>query len=247
VNNDAGILTGYDHLFVHTVMQSMSERQRHLSLLAFMLTASQCNNAPKEAAAASATLIGWADQPLAGENAVTVNGILAGGLHETAVVAALDIHYTAGSLKLPSDVIPGRLVDTKALGARLLSSDSYAFSQGQMTFEYSLPSLEHFHIQSMTCSQPVDPSMLSIKQPAGLHRSASHIALYNWQTHSWNSIHLTQSTPFTTQNASAYFSLDGRMLVQYVNQTSDFSEIAFSMPLLTVSGILSPSFKDLRL
>ena len=71
----------------------------------------------------------------------------------------------------------------------------------------------------------------------GPHSSASHVALYNWQTNSWDIIHLTQSAPFTTQNAQVYFSPDGRMLVQYVDQPSDFSEIAFTMPSLTVSGI----------
>jgi len=234
VNNDAGIITQYDHLFVHSVGQSLSARQRHLSLLAFMLT-EQCNNPSFETEGSSATLIGWADQPLAGEDNVTVNDIHPGGLHETAVVATLDISYAAGSLTLPADVIPGRLVDTEALGAHLLSSGSYAFAHGQITFEFSLPSLEHFRIQAMALSQPVDPSILPGEQPEGAHGS-SHIALYNWQTNSWQIIHLTQAVPFSTQHAQAYFSPDGRMLVQYVDQASDFSGIAFTMPSLSVTG-----------
>ena len=240
VNGEAGIITEYDHLFVRSVGQSLSAKQRHLSLLAYMLTA-QCNNSSFETEGSSATLIGWADQPLAGENAVTVNDIHPGGLHETAVVAALDFSYATGSLTLPADVIPGRLVNTEALGAHLLLSGSYAFAHGQITFEYSLPSLEHFSIQTMTLSQPVDPSILPGEQPGGAHGGSSHIALYNWQTNSWEIIHLTQSTPFSTQNAQAYFSHDGRMLVQYVDQASDFSEIAFSMPSLTVTGVNTPS------
>ncbi len=240
VNSEAGIITEYDHLFVRSVGQSLSAKQRHLSLLAYMLTA-QCNNSSFETEGSSATLIGWADQPLAGENAVTVNDIHPGGLHETAVVAALDFSYATGSLTLPADVIPGRLVNTEALGAHLLLSGSYAFAHGQITFEYSLPSLEHFSIQTMTLSQPVDPSILPGEQPGGAHGGSSHIALYNWQTNSWEIIHLTQSTPFSTQNAQAYFSHDGRMLVQYVDQASDFSEIAFSMPSLTVTGVNAPS------
>ena len=240
VNSEAGIITEYDHLFVRSVGQSLSAKQRHLSLLAYMLTA-QCNNSSFGTEGSSATLIGWADQPLAGENAVTVNDIHPGGLHETAVVAALDFSYASGSLTLPADVIAGRLVNTEALGAHLLLSGSYAFAHGQITFEYSLPSLEHFSIQTMTLSQPVDPSILPGEQPGGAHGGSSHIALYNWQTNSWEIIHLTQSTPFSTQNAQAYFSSDGRMLVQYVDQASDFSEIAFSMPSLTVTGVNAPS------
>jgi hypothetical protein len=185
-------------------------------------------------------LIGWTDQPLAGENAVTVNDIHPGGLHETAVVATLNMSYATGSLTLPADFIPGRLVDTEALGAHLLSSDSYTFAHGQITFEFSLPTLEHFRIQTMTLSQPVDPSISPGEQPGGSHGS-SHVALYNWQTNSWETIHLTQSIPFSTQNAQAYFSPDGRMLVQYVDQASDFSEIAFTLPSLTVTGVNSLS------
>jgi uncharacterized membrane protein YhaH (DUF805 family) len=241
VQSDAGILTGYDHLFVRSVDQSLSERQRHLSLLAFMLTASQCSNSPLESAGSSATLIGWADQPLAGENVVTVNGIHPGGLHETAVVAALDITYAAGSLSLPTDVLPGQLVDVAALEARLLSPGSYALSHGQITFEYNAPSSQHFHVQTITFRQPADSSIVSYKQPGGPRGGSSHIALYNWQTNSWDIIHLTQSTPYTTQNTQAYLSPDGRMLVQYVNLASDFSEIAFTMPSLTLTGIAALS------
>jgi hypothetical protein len=240
VNGESGIITQYDHLFVRSAGQPLSPMQRHLSLLAFILTAAQCNNSSFETDGSLATLIGWTDQPLVGENAVTVNDIQPGGLHETAVIAALNMNYTTGSMTLPADVIPGRLVDTEALGAHLLSSDSYAFAHGQITFEYSLPSLEHFHIQTMTLSQPVDPSIPPGEQPGGAH-SSSHIALYNWETSSWQIIHLSQSTPFSTQNARAYFSPDGRMLVQYVDQASDFSEIAFTMPSLTVTGVYSLS------
>ena len=152
------------------------------------------------------------------------------------MVAALNMSYAIGSLTLPADVIPGRLVDADALGAHLLSPGSYAFAHGQITFEYSLPSLEHFRIQTMTLSQPTDPSILPGEQPGGSNGS-SHVALYNWQTNSWEIIHLTQSTSFSTQKAQAYFSPDGRMLVQYVDQASDFSEIAFTMPSLTVTGV----------
>ncbi len=236
VKGETGIITHYDHLFVRSVVQSASEKQRHLSLLAFMLAA-QCNNASLEADGSPATLIGWADQPLAGENAVTVNDIHPGGLHETAVVATLTMGYAPGSLSLPADVITGQLVDTEALGVHLLTSGAYAFAHGQITFELGLPSLKHFLVQTMTLSQPVDTSNLPGEQP-GAH-SPLYIALYNWHTNSWQVIHLTQSIPFSTQNPQQYFSPDGRMLVQYVNLSSDFSEVAFTMPSLTVSGIQS--------
>ncbi len=241
VANDPGILTGYDHLFTRSVFQSVSERQRHLNLLAFMLSASQCSNPPLEAGGASVTLIGWADQPLDGVNTVTINGIHPGGIHETMLLADLAFSYPAGSLTLPPDVLPGRLVDAEGLDMRLLSPDSYVLSHGQVTFEYSVPALAHFQMQSMTFSQPADASILSYRQPGGPQANASHIALYNWQTNSWDIIHLTQSVSFTTQNVKAYLSADGRILVQYVNQASDFSDVAFTRPLLTVTGVAANS------
>ncbi len=241
VANDPGILNSYDHLVTHSVFQSVSERQRHLNLLAFMLTASQCSNSPLEAAGSSATLIGWADQPLDGVNSLTLNGIHPGGIHETMLFADLAFSYPAGSLTLPPDVLPGRLVDAEGLGVRLLSPDSYAMSRGQITFEYNLPASEHFQMQTMTFNQPADASVLSYKQPGGPHANASHVALYNWQTNSWDVIRLTQSVSFTTQNAKAYLSPDGRILVQYVNQASNFSDVAFTKPFLTVTGMASNS------
>jgi hypothetical protein len=201
-----------------------------------MLTAAQCSNSSFETGGSQASLIGFADQPLTGNNTVTVNGIHPGGIHETAVVAALDLRYATGSLTLPAVVLPGRLVDVEALEARLPSPGSYALAHGQITFEYSLPSLEHFRVQTMTLSQPVDSSILPGEQPGGPH-SSSHIALYNWQTNSWELIHLSQSTPFTTQDAATYFSPDGRMLVQYVDLAKNFSEVVFTMPSLTVTGV----------
>jgi hypothetical protein len=237
VANDPGILTAYDHLFTRSVSQSASERQRHLNMLAFMLTASQCSNAPLGATSSSATLIGWADQPLDGADSVTINGFGPGGIHETMLITDLAFGYRAGSLTLTPDELPGRLVDAEGLDVRLLSPDAYVLVHGQVTFEYSVPAPGHFQVQSMTFSQPAEASILSFKQPGGPHASASHVALYNWQTNSWDIIRLTQSAPFTTQNTNAYLSPDGRILVQYVNLASDFSDVAFTRPLLTVTGV----------
>jgi len=63
----------------------------------------------------------------------------------------------------------------------------------------------------------------------------------NGQTNFWDIIHLTQSTPFTTQHAQVDLSPDGRMLVQYVNQADDFSDRAFTMPSLTFTFIVANS------
>jgi hypothetical protein len=48
-------------------------------------------------------------------------------------------------------------------------------------------------------------------------------------------INTHQPTPFTTQRAQVDLSPDERMLGQYVNQASDFSDRAFTMPSLTLT------------
>ena len=229
----------YSNLFTQNVQQPLGERQRHVSFLAFLLTSLQCSSTPWVPAGASATLIGWADQPLAAVNHITFNGISAGGLHETLLLAPLDITYTAGSLTLSQDMLPGQLVDAEALNIRHLSVGTYALAKGWVAFEYSLPM--QAHAQEMTLTEPVDsstrPYILAGESPDG----TSHISLYNWQTGSWDAIKLTPSSAFTTQNTRAYVSSDGRVLVQCVNQASGLAEVAFTKPALSVRGIISRS------
>jgi hypothetical protein len=243
VGNDSGIRTDYDRLFSNSVPLSLSERQRHLSLQAFLLTALECSNPPLGTTGLSATLIGWADQPLEGDgvNAVTFNGIHPRGLHETMLIAHLDITYRAGSLTLPPDVLTGRLVDAEAVGIRRLSPGTYALAKGQVTFEYSVPTSERLRVQTIAFSQPVDIFIPPSMRPEGPLSRSTRISLYNWQTRSWNTIRLTQSASFTTQNAQAYLGPDGRILVQYVNQASGLAEIAFTKPTLTITAVASGS------
>jgi hypothetical protein len=233
----SGTPVQYSNLLTRNVQQPLGERQRHVSFLAFLLTSLQCSSTPWVPASASATLIGWADQPLDAVNHITFNGISAGGLHETLLLAPLDITYAAGSLTLPQDMLPGQLVDAEALNIRHLSAVTYALAKGQATFEYNLPM--RVHAQGMTLTEPVDsstqPYILAGKSPDG----TSHISLYNWQKGSWDTIMLTPSTSFTTQNTRAYVSSAGRVLVQYVNQASGLAEIAFTKPALSITGIIS--------
>jgi hypothetical protein len=49
-------------------------------------------------------------------------------------------------------------------------------------------------------------------------------------------INTHQPTPFTTQRAQIDLSPDKRMLGQYVNQASNFSDRAFTMPSFTLTG-----------
>src|SRR5258708_16956184 len=139
----------YDILLARVTPQSLKEKQRHASLLAFLMTSLQCSHSPL-AAGSFATLVGWADHPLDTANNLTFNGIHPGGLHETLLLAPLTMTYAAGSLTLAGDVLPGRLVDAEAVSIRPLSALSYMVEMGQLTFEYSVPASSQLHVQAMT-------------------------------------------------------------------------------------------------
>jgi hypothetical protein len=49
-------------------------------------------------------------------------------------------------------------------------------------------------------------------------------------------INTHQPTPFTTQRAQVDLSPDKRMLGQYVKLASDFTDRAFTLPSLTLTG-----------
>src|SRR5258708_12959678 len=70
VGSNTDILTEYDHLFSRSFTQSLSERQRHLNLLAFLLTALQCNNPPLQPPGSLPTLLACPNHPLNGSTAM---------------------------------------------------------------------------------------------------------------------------------------------------------------------------------
>ncbi len=234
--SSGGLPAGYNRLFYHDIDRSLSEKQRHASFLVFILNSLQCSLSSLGAGGSPATLIGWADQALDAVSALTFNGIHPGGLHETLLLAPLDIKYGAASLSLPADVLPGQLVDVEAVSIRRLSTVSYALMKGQIIFEYSLPTLGQGGIQRLTLSQPADSLTQPYSSPGGLLKDPAHVALYNWRTASWNAITLTPSASFSTQNVNAYLGPGGRILVQCVNQESDLGIVAFTKPILSVSG-----------
>jgi len=234
----SGAITRFDQLLARDTPQSLNDKQRRASLLAFLMTSLQCSHSPL-AAGSFATLVGWADHPLDTANNLTFNGIHPGGLHETLLLAPLTMTYAAGSLTLAGDVLPGRLVDAEAVSIRPLSALSYMVEMGQLTFEYSVPASSQLHVQAMTLTQPVDSSTSPYLAPGGSANKTTYLSLYNWQTGSWNRIKLTPSTPFITQNTKAYLGPGGRILLQWVNHASELAPAAFTKPGLTVNGTIT--------
>jgi uncharacterized membrane protein YhaH (DUF805 family) len=236
--SSSGLLTGYDHLFARSVPQSMSERQRHLSLLAFLLTALQCDGPPLASTSAPAMLLGWADQPLDAVNTLTFNGVHPQGLHETLVLAPLNISYASGPLTIPPELLPGRLVATGPAGTiRRISPLTYGLAGGEAVFEYSVPAAPRLRAQTLILGLPTDSSLPS-GNTVGAPGSASHVALYNWQSHAWDNVRLTALAPFAAQHAAAYLSPNGRILVE-ISQQGGSTEVTFTEPALTITGLAS--------
>jgi hypothetical protein len=231
--SSGGLPDGYNQLFYHDINRTLSERQRHVSFLTFLLDSLQCNLSPLGAADSPATLIGWADQPLDAASTLTLNGFHPGGLHDTLLFSPLDITYSPFSLAQVTEGVPGQLVDVEAVSIRRLSPLSYALMKGQLTFEYHIPPLDH--IQHITLTQPADSSTQPYPPPGQALRDPAHISLYNWQTHSWDVIALTPSISFSTNNLNAYLGPDGRILLQCLNQQPDLGIISFTKPILTVT------------
>ncbi len=130
-------------------------------------------------------------------------------------------------------------MDAQISTVRRLSALSYALTYGQITFEYYVPPLAHLHVHSAILSEAVDSFTQSYTLAGGSPHSASSISLYNWQHGSWDTITLTPSSPFTTQNISAYLGPNGRVLVRCVNHESNLGIIAFTRPALTLIGVAS--------
>jgi hypothetical protein len=236
--SSSGLLTGYDHLFARSVPPSMSERQRHLSLLVFLLTALQCDSAPLASTNSPAMLLGWADQPLDAVNSLTFNGVHPQGLHETLVLAPLNISYTSGPITIPPDLLPGRLVAAGQAGTiRRLSPLTYGLAGGEAVFEYSVAAAPRLQAQTLSLSLPTD-SALPSGNTLGAPGSVSQVAIYNWQGHTWDRVRLTAQAPFTMQHAAAYLGPTGRILVE-ISQQGGSTEVTFTEPALAITGLAS--------
>jgi hypothetical protein len=239
------ILATYDHFFLGgssaapssspqaSLSMPSNERQRHADLLTFMFASLRCSHPPLVATGPSATLIGWMDQTQGVAHDLLINGLHPSGQHETLLLSHLDVSYATGVLVLSPDMLPGSFVDVQAVSMRRVSPMSYALAKGHATFEYTLPASSHLSAQTISLSQPVD-NFLPFTDDLTLPHT--HVELYNWQTATWDIIPLTQVAPFTTTNADAYLSADGRLLVQYVNQQHGLADITFARPFLTITG-----------
>ena len=186
-------------------------------------------NDPLLVAGAPVTLIGWADQPMDVANGVTINGASSGGTHDSLIQMPLNIDLI-GSSNLPPGVITGQVINAQGDKVQTTSPNVYTMNTGSITFEYTLPEASSLQANSLTIAEPV------IAQAAGM--SQLQVRLYNWNTHSWDTITLNNNS-FTTTNTKAYTSFDRHILLQVVNQNASLGVFLFGKPSLSLNDAVN--------
>ncbi len=179
-------------------------------------------------AGAPATLIGWADQPLAATNNVIINGASPGGTHDSLIQMPLNVDFSA-SLHLPPGLISAQVINAQGDEVQTILPNVYTMNTGSITFEFTLPNAGVLQANNMTISEPI------IARLAGAGAiSPIQVHLYNWDTGSWDTIALKNNT-FTTANTKAYTSPDGHILLQVVDQSTSPGTILFGKPALSLN------------
>jgi hypothetical protein len=180
------------------------------------------------------TLLGWAENVPDLAGSATINSSQVGGFHETFVQAPLSVNL-AGSLNLPPDFIEGRLVDVAGNNARVQLPGVYTISTGSMTFEYDVP-VDSLRLNGLTITVPD----VSLYAQVGAFVSVDSLPfrLYNWHTHSWDSISLNEGT-FTSDDVRAHIGPSGRILLQLANSERSLGTFAFGKPSLNLQGAAS--------
>mgnify|MGYP001332727228 CR=1 FL=1 len=182
---------------------------------------------------APATLIGWADQQIVGDNEETVNGVSVPGHHMTFIEKPLNLHFS-GQIHVPLDFITAGVANVQSYDAQAILPGIYSMSTGSITFDLPLPDMTRTHINSLTVTVP---DLIAHPQGPGTGSAAATssmaVQFYNWQSGTWDSIKLTQDA-YTITNPQVYAGTTGRVLVQVTSK--DTNQIYFGKPSLSLNG-----------
>lgn len=148
---------------------------------------------------ATATLIGWTNQPLASTNTATLNGTVPAGEQENFVQMPINITME-NTNDISANFIAGHVIDVQSYDAQFVQPDTYLLYTGNITFELTAP---------RTSSRPGNLTLTLPTLPGNTPQGR----LYNWHTHSWDQIQFTNGT-YQTNNAIAYLNSDGDALLQ---------------------------------
>jgi hypothetical protein len=175
-----------------------------------------------------ATLIGWTDQSLT--NNVTINGWQPIGHQESFFQMPVNLNFS-NATNIPPDLLQGQVVDLESYDAELTLSGIYTMSEGNITFELTMPDVTHPLTRGLTINEP-DLWANPFGPGTPVNASHLHAQLYNWLTASWDTVTFRQDA-FTTMNTEAYVGSGGRILLQLSNQDETLGTLYFGKPSLS--------------
>lgn len=181
---------------------------------------------------AQATVMGWADQPIAGLDDETINSTHIDGQHMSFIQMPLNLDISQQP-DLPQDFITGEVIDVQGYDAQAILPGIYSLTTGNMTFGLSLPSSLSSTVKNLTITVP---DLLAHPSGPGTGLATTTISMnvriYNWSTKHWEIQHLTRDA-FTVKNLVAYTGPQGHVLVLVSNE--NFNQIYFGAPSLSMS------------
>lgn len=189
-------------------------------------------------AGAPATLIGWTNSQQASNanSDVTINGTGTSGVNETMIQAPLDVQYS-GTLNLPSSLLNAQVIDVEGNNVQSPVPGYYTLTKGSVTFEFVLPDAVHLQSANLILTEPNNVTQVANQGgPGPLNDGSQQALLYNWHTHSWDSITLVAQT-FSPADPAAYIGPGGRVLVQFGNQSASGTTV-FGKPSLSLQGVV---------
>jgi len=191
-----------------------------------------------------ATLIGWADQSGSAINetdSATIGGTAMRGTRDNLFQIPLALDFS-GLQHLPTGLISGQVVNVQdgvgsgGSSAQITAPGVYSLSPGSITFEMTVPDAANggLSTQANTLNnlQIIEPLLNS--SPGVKGAVTASVRLYNWNTNTWDSIALNNST-FTTTRTNDYLSTDGRVLIQVVNRDTAQGILLLEKPSLNLN------------
>jgi hypothetical protein len=180
----------------------------------------------------TATLIGWADDDLAGMNAVTINDRHPRGTHESFIQMPVNIDI-ATAASIPPNMVKGQVVDIESYDAQVSLPGIYSISNGGVTFELNVPTVPNIQTSNLTLHVPdMQANQIASYGPASSAKSLK-VLIYNWLNGSWDTI-TQQSAAYTIMNRAAYVDSGGRILVYLAPQKNNSNKVFFGKPYLTI-------------
>jgi hypothetical protein len=184
---------------------------------------------------ASATLIGWADQPIDGSNTISMNGKHPNGYHENFLQMPIALTIN-NALDTPIGSIMGNAIDPQSSQAQFMLPGIYGLSSTNLLFTFTLPGTTQTQPGNISINIPVQWQPLS---GALLGDKSIQTSLYNWHTASWNGVPEHHGN-VTIPDPTLYTGPNQQILLEITNPANTPGPLIFGKPSLTFSPSTPP-------